>query len=351
MKGKRILLVLVLAAVAAGVVYYLTRKGPDRIMLTGIVTTDSVVASSQIAGRLESLLVKEGDMVKRGELLALIDPGELRADAAYYTHAQEGSQAQLENALAALRFQERQTRDQITQAEAALASTRAQQAEATATLEQARLDYERAQSLFKQGIVSAQANDQARTNYDAAKAHVESLNKQIDAQKAAVGLARATEEQIAIREADLRAGRHQVAAAGAQKKAAEVRLGYTEIRSPIDGLVSLRAALQGEVVNPSQPIVTLYDPDNLWVRTDVEETYIDSIRLGEQMPVRLPSGAERAGTVFYRGVVADYATQRDVSRTKRDIKTFEVRLRVDNKDRRLNPGMTAYVFVPLALGH
>ena len=341
MKGKRILLVLVLAAVAAGVVYYLMRKGPDRIMLTGIVTTDSIVASSQIAGRLESLLVKEGDMVKRGELLALIDPGELRADAAYYTHAQEGSQAQLENALAALRFQERQTRDQITQAEAALASTRAQQAEATATLEQARLDYERAQSLFKQGIVSAQANDQARTNYDAAKAHVESLNKQIDAQKAAVGLAR---------EADLRAGRHQVAAAGAQKKAAEVRLGYTEIRSPIDGLVSLRAALQGEVVNPSQPIVTLYDPDNLWVRTDVEETYIDSIRLGEQMPVRLPSGAERAGTVFYRGVVADYATQRDVSRTKRDIKTFEVRLRVDNKDRRLNPGTTAYVFVPLALG-
>ena len=351
MKVKRILLVLILAAVAVGVVYYLTQKGPDSTMLTGVVTTDEVVASSQIAGRLESLRVKEGDTVKRGELLALIDPGELRADAAYYAHAQEGSQAQLENALAALRFQERQTRDQITQAEAALASTRAQQAEATATLEQARLDYERAQSLFKQGIVSAQANDQARTTYDAAKAHEESLNKQIDVQKAAVGLARATEEQIAIREADLRAGRHQVAAAGAQKRAAEVRLGYTEIRSPIDGLVSLRAALQGEVVNPSQPIVTLYDPDNLWVRSDVEETYIDSIRLGDQMTVRLPSGAERTGTVFYRGVDADYATQRDVSRTKRDIKTFEVRLRVDNKDRRLNPGMTAYVYVPLALGH
>jgi HlyD family secretion protein len=351
MKGKRILLLLIVAAVAAGVVYRLTRKGADGIMLTGIVTTDEVVGSSQIAGRLASLLVKEGDTVKRGELLALIDPGELRADAAYYAHAQEGSQAQLENALAALRFQEKQTRDQITQAEAALAATRAQQAEAAATLEQARLDYERAQNLFKQGIVSAQQNDQARTTYKAAQAHGESLNKQIDVQKAAVELARSTEEQIAIREAELRAGRHQVAAAGAQKKAAEVRLGYTEIRSPIDGLVSLRAALQGEVVNPSQPIVTLYDPDNLWIRTDVEETYIDSIRLGEQITVRLPSGAERVGTVFYRGVDADYATQRDVSRTKRDIKTFEVRLRVDNKDRRLNPGMTAYVFVPLALGH
>ena len=113
----------------------------------------------------------------------------------------------------------------------------------------------------------------------------------------------------------------------------------------------MRAALQGEVVNPSQPIVTLIDPDDLWVRTDVEETYIDRILLGDKMTIRLPSGDTRTGTVFYRGVDADYATQRDVSRTKRDIKTFEVRLRVDNKDRRLYPGMTAYVSVPLGAGH
>jgi HlyD family secretion protein len=351
LKPKRLVLILILAAAIGGAVYALTRKGPSTIELTGIVTTDEVVASSQIAGRLESLLIKEGDQVKRGQLLAVISPGELKADAAYYAHAEEGTQAQVENALAALRFQEKQTREQINQAEAALEASKAQLAESNATLEQARLDSERAESLFQQGIVSTQANDQARTTYKAAQAHVESLNKQIDVQKAAVALARSTEEQIAIREADLRAGRHQVAAVGAQKKAAEVRLGYTEIRSPIDGLVSLRAALEGEVVNPSQPIVALIDPDNLWVRTDVEETYIDRILLGEKMMARFPSGDEREGTVFYRGVDADYATQRDVSRTKRDIKTFEVRLRVDNKDRHLYPGMTAYVSVPLSVAH
>jgi HlyD family secretion protein len=63
--------------------------------------------------------------------------------------------------------------------------------------------------------------------------------------------------------------------------------------------------------------------------------------------VRLPSGEEREGKVFYRGVDAAFATQRDVSRTKRDIKTFEVRLRVDNRDRRLAVGMTAYVLMPV----
>ena len=108
-----------------------------------------------------------------------------------------------------------------------------------------------------------------------------------------------------------------------------------------------RAALQGEVVNPGQAIVTLINQDDLWVRADVEETYIEKIPLGKKLQVKLPSGALREGVVFYRSVDADYATQRDVSRTKRDIKTFEIRLRCDNSDRSLAVGMTAYVAMPL----
>ena len=65
------------------------------------------------------------------------------------------------------------------------------------------------------------------------------------------------------------------------------------------------------------------------------------------MPVHFPDGMERLGTIFYRGVDADYATQRDVSQSKRDIKTFELRLRVDNSDRRMWPGLTVYVTIPL----
>ena len=135
--------------------------------------------------------------------------------------------------------------------------------------------------------------------------------------------------------------------ARAQKEKAQIELGYTQIRAPIGGIIDTRAALQGEVVNPGPALVTIVDPDDLWVRADVEETYIDRIRLGDKLTVRLPSGAEREGTVFYRGVDADYATQRDVSRTKRDIKTFEIRLRCDNRDRALAIGMTAYVDLPL----
>ena len=176
---------------------------------------------------------------------------------------------------------------------------------------------------------------------------MESLRKQVDVQRAAVALARSNEDQITVRRDELLSMRRQMAAAGAQKSKAQVRLNYTEIRAPIPGFVASLPARQGEVVNIAQPILEIINPDDLWVRVDVEETYIDRIHLGEKMTVRLPSGAEREGTIFYRGVDADYATQRDVSRAKRDIKTFEFRLRVDNSDRSLWPGLTAYVIVPL----
>ncbi len=345
---KRRLLVLTgVLAVLGGVYYATTRRSPD-LVITGIVTTDDVVVSAEIQGRLSQLWVREGDPVKRGELLAVLQPQEYRADLSFYAHTAASSAATVRQAEAELKYQEAQTREEVRQAEANLAAVEAQVAEAQATLENARLDFQRTEGLYGQGVVSAQAYDQSRTTFAAAQARVTALEKQVQAAKAAVALAESNAQQVAARAAAVAAGRQQWAAAAAERQKAGVRLGYTEIRSPIDGIVDVRAALAGEVVNPAQPIVTLINPDNLWVRIDVPETYIDQIRLGERLPVRLPSGAVKTGTVFYRGVDAGFATQRDVSRAKRDIKTFEVRLRCDNRDRALAVGMTAYVTLPIA---
>jgi HlyD family secretion protein len=218
---------------------------------------------------------------------------------------------------------------------------------AVADVEQAGLTYTRTQNLSRRGVVSPQELDAARTAQTAAQAKLDALKKQVDAQRATVALARSSAEQTAVRRNQVQTSEHMKQAASAQSTKAGVRLRYTEIHAPIDGVVDVRAARVGEVVNPGQPIVTLINPDDLWVRADVEESYIDRVRLGDKLTVRLPSGVEREGTVFYRGADAGFATQRDVSRTKRDIKTFEVRLRVDNTDRRLAVGMTAYVLMPV----
>ncbi len=348
MSRKALAILLVVVVAASGLIYFFTRSRWSGMVLTGVVTTDEVVVSSQVQGRIAQMTVETGDAVSKGQLLALIAPQELRANQAYYASAMKSTAAQVEVAEANLKFQELQTRDQIAQAKAALAAAQAQEKQAAATRDLDRLNYRRTDALFEEGISSRQDDDQARAAYLAADAQVESLQKQVEAQRAALALAEANAVQVAMRERQLIASEHQLAAARAQNKVAKVQLSYTEVRSPIAGLISLRAALPGEVVTPGQPIVVLYDPDNLWVRADVEETYISRIRLGEKFPIHFPGGLERTGTVFFRGVDAEYATQRDVSRTKRDIKTFEIRLRVDNKDRRLAPGLTAYVQLPFS---
>ena len=344
MKRRAVAILAVLAIVAIGWSAYL-HSHASPLVLTGIVTTNDVIVSPQIGGQIAELTVQEGDTVRKDQRLAVIRPDELKADTTYYSSTAAQMASQVRESEAALRFQERQTADQIRQAEASVRSLEAQVKAAEADVESARLTFTRTHDLAEKKIASTQELDQARTGYAAAQAKVDSLNRQADAQRAAVALARSNAEQTAMKRSQLRSSEHMEAAAEAQKTKADVRLRYTEIYAPIDGLVDVRAVRPGEVVTPGQPIVTLINPDDLWVRCDVEETYIDRVKIGDTIRVRLPSGEERDGTVFYRGADAAFATQRDVSRTKRDIKTFEIRLRVDNHDRRLAVGQTAYVLL------
>ena len=346
---KRIIRPLILLILVAGGAYYwYLSSRPVPLVLTGIVTTNDIVVSPQIAGRIEKLAVDEGDQVKANQTIAVLDSGELQQEHAYYAASEAGAASQVAESTAALRYQERQVTDQIRQAEANLAATEAQQMAAHAELENAKVSFNRAEQMLKQGVVAEQELDSARTAYQVAQSKIDSLAKQIEAQRAAVELARSNADQVAVRRSQLQATQKQRAAVAAQRQQAGVRLGYTELRAPIDGIVDVRAARIGEVVTPGQPVVTLINPDDLWVRANVEESYIDRVRVGDKLTVRLPSGDVREGTVFYRGVEAAFATQRDVSRTKRDIKTFEIRLRVDNTDRRLAVGMTAYVELPVS---
>ena len=339
-------IVVILAVVVAGISYWINRQ-PHSLVLTGIVTTDDVQVSSQVQGRLQELLVNQGDTVKKGQLVAVIQPQEWQADKGYFENTERESAEQVEQARANLDFQEAQTKEEIRQGQAILAVDRAQLNQARADLEYSEITLKRAQAMRTRNVNSQQDYDQARTSCAAARAHAQALAKQVQVAEAALALAQANAIQVTSRRAMLGASSKHLAAARAQTEKADVLLGYTKIYAPIDGIVDVRVALQGEVVTPGEAIVTLINPDDLWVRADIEESFIDRIHLGQTLTVTLPSGATRIGTVFYRGVDADYATQRDVSRTKRDIKTFEIRLRCDNRDRSLAPGMTAYVSLPL----
>lgn len=309
---KRAIRIVPAVLVLGTIAYFVFKGSPKELTLTGIVTTNDVVVSPQVAGQVTKLLVAEGDSVTRNQLLAVLSPAELQADQRFY--------AQSATALAA----------QAGAGAADLAVAEAQDSSAAADLANTKLVRDRVMSLFKEGGVTQQQADSANTALTMSQARKDAADRQVAAKQQALVAAQAQQQ-----------------AARAQTAKADVRLSYAELRAPLSGLVDVRAAQLGEVVLAGQPVLTLIDPDSLWVRADVEESYIDRVRIGDTLTVRLPSGATRTGTVYYRGVDAGFATQRDVSRTKRDIKTFEIRLRVPNTDRRLAVGMTAYVLLPV----
>src|SRR5438045_3963819 len=154
---RRLLLLVVLLAIAGGAAYAMLRM-PSTLTLTGIVTTNDVIVSSQIDGRLATLSVAEGDQVKKDQVIATIDPRELAA-----ASTEQGATAQVHEAQAALSYQEKQTADAIAQVESNLAAARSQQAEAAAVLQNATTELDRTQRLTDAGVAPSQQLDIAKS--------------------------------------------------------------------------------------------------------------------------------------------------------------------------------------------
>jgi HlyD family secretion protein len=350
MKVSRFFIFLLVLFVVALVIYVFTTPSNKGVELTGVVTGNDVIVSPLVAGRIERLLVDEGSEVKAGQLIAEIDPTELETERDAAAANIGTLQARLAQSNMTLSMNEGQTSAAERQAEAALLTARSQLEQAQATLSLNEITYKRNQGLFQTGVVAAQDRDTAEQTWRASQANVQALENQVKVQEAQVGVAKANQQQVDVQGADVTATRAQLAQAVAQKNQAETQLGYTKVYAPTSGIVSVRVARQGEVTQPGAPIVTVIDIDHLWVQADVEENLIDSITYGQKLDVLLPSGDTVQGTVFFKGVENDFATQRDVSRTKRDIKTFSIKVAVPNPGRRLVAGMTATVLLPGAQG-
>jgi HlyD family secretion protein len=326
--------------------YYLVSTPNNKdLVLIGTVDSNQVIVSPQIQGRLQKLLVDEGTPVKAGDLIAVIDPAELQAQAAAAT----ATIASVRSKVSEMRYTEQSTTGSTTSdvanTQAKLQSMKSQLAQAQAALQRTESDSRRTIELAKQGVASDQERVQAETNLTAAQANVQSLKDQVRAADADLNSAVARTHQAAAAKSTVASTQSDLANAQEQKKQTEVRLGYSKIYAPVTGTVSVRAAREGEVLNVGSPIVTIVDLTDTWVRAAIPETQADHIGLGDTLRVRLPGGTITSGKVFFKGAEADFATQRDVNRRKRDIRTIVLKVRLDNPKGAYVPGMTAEVLV------
>jgi HlyD family secretion protein len=343
-RNRFFILLGIIFVIAANYYYFSTDHSPD-LDLIGTVDANQVIVSAQVEGRIQKLLVDEGTPVKAGDLIAILDPSELQAQDA----AAEATIGSLQHKVAEMQHTEESTTGSTTSdvanAQAKLASAKAQLLQAKASLERTASDSRRAVELAKSGVVSDQERVQAETNLQAAQATVQAQEDLVTAAEADLRSAVARTQQANAARSTVASTESDLKNAVAQKNQAAVRLGYTNIYAPVTGTVSVRAARQGEVVNIGAPIVTIVDLNDTWVRAAIPETYADHIGYGDVLRVRLPGGTVTSGKVFFKGVEGDFATQRDVSRMKRDIKTIVLKVRLDNPKGAYVPGMTAEVLV------
>jgi len=305
------ILVAVVVAAGAVIAFALNRDGQvqhftakvergdikDSVEATGTINAViTVQVGSQVSGTIAKLNADFNSRVRKGDVVALIDP-------ALFKGALLQAAADLENA------------------KANLVAAQANLEKAKAGLVQTKADYDRTVGLFRSGIMSQQQLDLAKANYDSANAAVSAA-----AASVTQGEAQVSQKQAAV-------------------EVAQTNLNYTVIRSPIDGTVVARNVDVGQTVAASLQAPTIFtiaqDLSKMWVYAKTDESDVGNIKVGK--PVTFKVDAFPKDT--FHGMVSQVRMN---ATTVQSVVTYDTIIEFGNPELKLFPGMTAYVTIPVA---
>lgn len=296
-----------------------------------VVAARRAALSSDVPGRIVELAVKEGSVVKKGDVVARLFADEYRAALQRAEADVATADRSVQRAIAAAAT----AAADAVQAEAAAASAQAQATEAVAVLRYLEAEFARVDALVRNGDASARDLDRARSDRDAQQARVAATAAGARSAAAAVDVA---ERRNGTATEDVAVARAQAVSARAGRDLAKATLDKTDVRAPFDGVVVLKDAEVGEVVSPNVvggttargAVCTMVDFDSLEVQANVPETTLASVRQGAPADVFLDAFPDER----YAGVVDRIWPTAD-----RQKATVEVRVKLARKDERLRPEM------------
>ena len=328
---KKIIVLLVLFIVVASIlVFYLrwnARKPSSNVLLiSGNIEAHESLVGFKVQGRLNELFVQEGQFVQEGDLIARLDGKDYVQQVSIDEAALASREAELDLALAGSRTQE------IKAAEQAVL-------DAQADMELKKIEYQRNQALYERNAgVSAEARDVAATNLKRAQATYERARQTYDEL-----LEGTRKEQIAINRANVNTARQSLGLS-------RIRLEYTSLFAPKTGVVTVRQAELGEVMQPGAPVVTIADVDHLWLRGYVSETDLGRVRWGQPAAVKTDTypGKKYKGRVSFISSVAEFTPKSVETHKERVTLVYRIKIDLDNPNRELKPGMPADAEIDVA---
>lgn len=288
--------------------------------------TDAVHVSvaAKVSGRVDSMYVREGDMVRRGQVVATLDGPEIRARAVQAQATRDAAKAQWDKARNGSREED-------------IRAARSNYLRAVAAATIAETTFVRLDRLQGDGVVATQRRDEAEASFRTARDGAEASRAQYE-----VALAGMRKEDRAAVTAELRR------ADGAVREVSSY-VDENTLRSPLDGQVMVKVVEQGELVSPGLPLLTIVDLSDQWVTVNLREDRLAGLRVGDKVRATIPAvdAEPRQFTVCYISPLGSFATWRATREAGGfDVRTFEVRARPDRPIDGLRPGMTALIEWP-----
>ena len=381
---KRILFILfLLILVGAGAAVYLGQRQvrEQELFYSGTIEATRADLAFQASGRVERVLVDEGEDVTAGQLLAELDRSELEANRRAAEARVVTAERELARLAALLDVHRATLPDEVDRAEAGVQALEARLRElekgyrsqdveqarlavisARETLEKARKDRERYETLYRRGTVSEEERDRVVLRYENAlrvwerareqhalleegfrSEEIETAGARLAEGRAVLALARDNLGRIRVTEREVDAARARVDEARAALALAEVRLGYTRLYAPFEGTITVRSVEPGEVIIPSREVLSLTDLSTVDLEIFVNETEIGEVKPGQDVEVKVDTFPDKV----YRGRVSFIASEAEF--TPKFIQTQKERVKlvyldkvsIPNPERELKPGMPA----------
>ncbi|PWJ66237.1 MULTISPECIES: HlyD family secretion protein [unclassified Fibrobacter] len=290
---------------------------PREAFLQGQMEARRVLVAGKVPGRVETVFFREGDMVEKNAIVAIISSPEI-----------EAKKMQAQGALGAARAQASKARNGARSEDVTALKAMADRAQDAANL--ARNTYDRVQKLYSEGVLPLQKRDEAETQMKASQSAADAAKAQYD--QALAG----------ARSEDKAAANALVLQAKGANAEVDAYLEETKIRAPISGEVSVKLVEEGEVVGSGMPILAVTDLDDSWAVFHLREDMLKNVFKGKTFNMYIPALDMHVDMeVSYIASVGDYATWRSSKESGGfDLKSFEVRMRPKAKVENLRPGMS-----------
>jgi len=359
MNRKRLLIIVVAAGIGAVAAYSMGWFHRETgLQGSGTVEARNIRVGSKVGGRIDKVLVREGDAVEPGQVLVTFDDKELHATLEQMRAAAEKAQRgfrpeEIEEARAAAaqaRAEYEQRRNGYRQED--IDSAKADLDRATADEIRAHLDAQRYDALAQKDLVSKQQRDTAEANWKMALAQkqnaqhkLEELQKGYRPEEIAAAEARYHQTQATLEKFERGNRKEDVEAAKAAFALEEARYRERQVVAPSAATVEVLDVRPGDLIAPNTPIATLLERDQIYVRIYIPETQIGHVQLGERAEIHVDSFPNQVfnGVVDQINQQAEFLPRNVQTREERVHQVFGVKVRIDDASHRVRAGMAADV--------